>query len=198
MSFSAIDPLARPHMPTYADLRASGREPRLHGNGFAQIDVSKDARLHVWSPALPPAQAVRTPIHDHTFDFRSHLLTGFVVHTVYRQAPGEGHRIYVPVPNVGHDTRLVPADEPSCDLHPCSRLEVWDGWYDFGAGIFHTTDSRGEAATLMVKTRLGVTPRARVACPAHLEPDNAFNRHEVDLDAVWEAIRGAMARAGLA
>ena len=44
-----------------------GSEPRLHGNGFIQLDLGDDQRLHIWSPDLPPAQRVSTQIHDHQF-----------------------------------------------------------------------------------------------------------------------------------
>lgn len=58
---------------TLAGLRAVGERPRVHGNGFIQLDVTPRTRLHFWSPEIP-RQKVATPIHDHVFGFVSYVI----------------------------------------------------------------------------------------------------------------------------
>ena len=77
-----------------SDLRKNAGKPRLHGNGFLQLDIRvhldedakvyKDGRLHIWSrKLLPYRQTVYTGIHDHVFDFESFILTGELIHRVF-------------------------------------------------------------------------------------------------------------------
>jgi hypothetical protein len=54
-----------------AVLKERGVRPRVHGNGFIQVDLTADTRLHVWGDKRIPRQNVYTPIHDHVFGFES-------------------------------------------------------------------------------------------------------------------------------
>ena len=56
------------------ELKERGISPRVHGNGFIQVDLTHDTRLHVWGDKRIPRQNTYTPIHDHVFGFKSHLV----------------------------------------------------------------------------------------------------------------------------
>jgi hypothetical protein len=51
-------------MYSYDELRDSDNYPRVHGNGFIQLDLPDGKRLHVWDEDIP-RQKVNTSMHDH-------------------------------------------------------------------------------------------------------------------------------------
>ncbi len=53
-------------------------EPRIHGNGFIQVDLDELHRLHLWDVMIP-RQSVDSSIHDHAFGFESRTLQGMLV-----------------------------------------------------------------------------------------------------------------------
>lgn len=74
-------------MLDYASLVNSGEVPRLHPNGFIQLNLNRagTCRLHIWSPNITPdmVQKTRHPIHDHIFDMESTILLGSMENWVY-------------------------------------------------------------------------------------------------------------------
>ena len=64
-------------------VRASGSRPRVHGNGFIQLDLTERSRLHVWGDPRIPRQKVSTPIHDHVFGFTSTIIVGRLINVIY-------------------------------------------------------------------------------------------------------------------
>ncbi len=62
---------------------AQGKVPRVHGNGFIQLDLTDRTRLHVWHPSVP-RQKVATQIHDHVFSFESCCIVGRLINVVYK------------------------------------------------------------------------------------------------------------------
>jgi hypothetical protein len=72
--------------------RREGRQPRVHPNGFLQLDLEPDKmsdgrhiakrRLHIFDDRLP-RQTVRTAVHDHIFDMSSFVLKGTVLNDTY-------------------------------------------------------------------------------------------------------------------
>ena len=70
---------------TVAKLKAMGRRPRVHPNGFVQFDIEPNIlRLNVW-PAEPiPGHPGRIhPIHNHCFDINSTIIHGALTNDVY-------------------------------------------------------------------------------------------------------------------
>ena len=62
-------------------IRVDYNKPRVHPNGFIQLDLNQDAsmRLHVWpdeSEGHVPCQETKTTIHDHKFDMQSMIVYG--------------------------------------------------------------------------------------------------------------------------
>lgn len=158
-------------------------EPRVHGNGFIQLDVAPDIRLHVWGHPDIPRQARYTGVHDHTFGFRSSVLRGRVFQVTYSRCSksfGKSYRIYNPVTREGEDTVLVDSGAPSIRIDTAHIGLITQGkTYQMQPGAIHATVSDGMAATLMHKTKRVPDAVARVFVPEGVEPDNNFNRNHV-------------------
>lgn len=56
---------------------------RYHGNGFIQMKLTNNERIHVWHPEFPVRDNHTGTIHSHRFDISSNILLGTLVHTVY-------------------------------------------------------------------------------------------------------------------
>ena len=89
---------AKDFLNSYDDVksRLSVGNPRQHGNGFFQLDLYNEYRLHVWDPAYPLPQKVATPIHDHRFAFESLVLYGTQKHVTYNITITYNSRIVTP------------------------------------------------------------------------------------------------------
>lgn len=180
----------------------AGAVPRVHGNGFIQVDLNDGGtkRLHVWHRDIP-RQVTATPIHDHVFNMRSTVLLGTLIHDELRVRelvtnPENGtHRIYRAVQEEGtQNTTLVP-DEGTVVLDVVQHLVLGAGsLYTFPAFKLHTSDHRGLTATVMEKLP---APRARaesgygrprVLVPVGAEPDNDFKRDGFNPDMLWPFI----------
>jgi hypothetical protein len=185
-------------------LKDSGIQPRVHGNGFIQLDVGQGQRLHVWGDDRIPRQSVRSSIHDHAFDFFSLCLVGSITNETYElvqpthAAPGGSyatHRVWNPVARFGEDTRLV---ETGIVGRPGQTgREVVDAgqWYSMRRGVLHDTSVREPTATLMFKvsTQFPGEPSARVLLPIGAEPDNKFDRNTAaEPDLLWAIIRDVL------
>src|SRR5882672_5609107 len=86
MTYHGLSPI-----PVYEELRQQPRRPRLHPNGFIQLDLTEDLskRLHVWPDEPLQAQLTRHPIHDHSFDMKSEILAGCLANLIYEFQPSE-------------------------------------------------------------------------------------------------------------
>ncbi len=183
-------------LPSFKALRRAGQRPRLHGNGFIQLDLDSTRRLHVWHPRTQRAQSVYTPIHDHVFDMRSDVLHGGVVNVVYRAKmnPREGaYELWGCEPAEGSNTILRKMRNMRCDLEEVMRLVVVPGSrYTHEAGVFHTTEPlHAVAVTVMTKINTLPTVQPRVAVPFDTEPDNTHDRHAANEDVLWRLIEHA-------
>ena len=166
---------------------------RLHGNGFIQIEIGDDARLHIWSDGLPTAQRVNTAIHNHRFSFTSTVLCGTLINKEYRFLPGGTgyYNLYHPMPKDGQNTKLVATGE-SGDFKWRGDLILQAGaGYHFKAGDFHDTKWEGLTATYFRKTMIHPMEPS-VACKADEEPDNAFDRYAVEKDDLWDFVDQVM------
>ncbi len=171
-------------------------EARFHPNGFIQFDLPSGNRLHVWSDELPRGQKFNTPIHDHTFNFKSRIIAGELNHTVYGFAPDNrgNYDLYAARPFLnGDDTTLENLGERG----EFTIIEdLWFGagdGYQFKAGWFHETRFRGAGplrvcASIMTKTEKNLRPYARVACPVGELPDNDFRRGSLSQEFLMEYV----------
>lgn len=169
-----------------------GRDIRLHGNRFIQIDLEgKMERVHLWSDILPVAQKRASPWHDHTFGFESEILAGTLINIFYVLYAGSDFRPWRAVPREGANTLLVKA-ERTCNLTPTGADVYTKGHhYTVPVGVVHTTSYVGFAVTHMTKLS---GPRFTEAgpfvyCPAAYLPDNTYGRYMYSQAHLWELVR---------
>lgn len=177
----------------YIEHRAQG-PPRVHGNGFIQVDLGGNERLHVWGHSDIPRQDVYTGIHDHRFDFVSTVIRGRLLNVTYAAAPSAAGewQVYRPRVREGEDTKLVPQDT-YWSLLPVSIEMVSSASasrrYGMISEVIHETIPRGPAATIIRKTGVDENYEPRVFVPVGAEPDNDFDRYGFSEERLWSIIR---------
>jgi|SRR5271166_332402 len=193
-------------MLEFKKLLRSGRIPRVHPNGFIQLDLNEEhsMRLHVWPLAeLPNRQKTNHPIHDHSFDMTSMVLTGKLVNetlvfdvismvgwTPHRTWPS--YREYRGVKIGSEETILEPTGNYGL-LSTAKRQHITTGQsYQVPAKTFHNSIAEGLTATLMSKLD-GQPYNPRVLVPVGVEPDNDFRREQTKPEILWEQIELALA-----
>jgi hypothetical protein len=177
--------------------RDQGARPRVHGNGFVQLDLTPQRRLHIWGDPRIPRQSVPSTIHDHTFSFRSVVYRGQLVHRVialYSDEKG-AYSMYYAVTNRGEDTRLVRTRERYDAIITAEHLLTAGSTYKFRAGEFHETVAPWLCVTVIDKdgptlSQGGKNPNVLV--PYGLEPDNTFDRYQTQADLLWQVINEAL------
>lgn len=156
---------------------------RRHGNGFLQVDVFENYRLHIWNPELPEAQIVHTPIHDHRFSFRSLVLYGRQYHWTYDPTICEEdiatHYITAAIPQLDENTILVDT-HVYVKVDAPVRYSIPAGYvYYFSKYEFHETPIKEYTITLLEKQDNDATYYPRVLCPVGLKPDNDYDRYQM-------------------
>lgn len=177
---------------------ARGRVPRVHGNGFLQLDLSDNARLHIWGHAAIPRQTTPTPIHDHRFGFASLILKGAMTNCLYEMM--EPNDVYkMKATHLEHsamvrdrqDTILVSTGRL---VHLASRGAITylpGDSYSMRIGEIHESVVTQPTVTVILKVGLtlaqgGAPPSIFV--PLDMEPDNTFHRYSMDQELLWAII----------
>lgn len=184
-------------------LRESGAVPRVHGNGFIQVDMNETERMHVWHPRVP-RQAVPTPIHDHVFSFESHVLIGKLVNQNYifmprgSQAGGPEYQIFEARMDRGDNTTLQPTGTYGSLIAYVPLVLGPGDIYTMHKRQFHESIATCRALTIITKAgptlaQDPIGPAPRILVPAGLGPDNAFNRHAFPADTLWGIIEEVIA-----
>lgn len=188
-----------------------GGNPRIHPNGFIQLDLEPVAdtwhdshqvghsgaarRLHIWNPpgVKLPRQDTVHEIHDHVFDMRSTVVRGELWQRRYEFCVGglkvATHHLYRAVYGAKSDSRLEALDVYGI-VRPVERYAVEEGMsYTQPASTFHDTETPvGCVVTVMEKTDI-VATQAHVLIPKDVEPDNEFDRASAaSSELLWEAI----------
>jgi hypothetical protein len=169
------------------------RIPRVHGNGFIQLDLTPDGkkRLHIWHDDIP-RQEVATPIHDHVFDLKSDVLFGTLIHEELDavEDPEGTHVVYRAAQVEGTQNTILLPDEGRVRLDVAQRLVLGTGsTYKFPAWHLHQTDYRGLTVTVMDKLNAPADyGRPRVLVEVGSEPDNDFHRDAFDPVMLWSII----------
>lgn len=185
-----------------AQARTAGAKPRVHPNGFIQLDLESDgtriakSRLHVWPDGDDiPKQETATTIHDHRFDMRSTIVSGYIVQRVYDVSltPYKfTHEIHVAQYPTPKESVLGPS---GVKVHAVTmaRYSYHEGdSYTQRMYTFHDTDWVGLTATLMSKGDEDLTHTPRVLVPVGQTPDNDFVRADCDEDLLWDYIERAL------
>lgn len=176
----------------FRDVKAyADAEPRVHGNGFIQINLPFENRLHIW-PDIPfETQKVYTGIHNHRFSLESRIVLGTLVHKQFdlAQTVDGAYQLYQAIPREGEDTkmelygtgRFIVQEEQTFLLHKGSS-------YTFPYGKFHESFGIDLTATVMKKT--GSHPKVvpMVACEYGKVPDNDYNRYQITPEQIWPTV----------
>lgn len=139
---------------------ANASEPYWFGLGFIQLKLSDTYRMHFWLPEIPRLE--REEIHNHRYDFTSHVLSGKLCHDVYHVTKREGFPLSYPEIPAWHyeifETDCAPANGDKSSrgkVTPCNVLTM--GQYRLSAGTkytfpfcsFHTTERTKYAITFL-------------------------------------------------
>jgi hypothetical protein len=163
--------------------------PRLHPNGFIQLDLNDIKRLHVWPDEPLQAQKTRHTIHNHVFDMASLVICGELTNLVYSDVYSEsGAYILHQAESVNAvDTVLKPTDS-RVNLYAdhVQTMRAGESYY-LEAYRLHDSKPRGLTATIMTKVKK-YGGRPVIAVPADVAPDNDFRRETVDEKTLWRII----------
>jgi hypothetical protein len=185
---------------TLAKLKATGRRPRVHPNGFVQFDIEPNImRLNVW-PAEPiPGHPGRVhPIHNHSFDINSTIIHGELTNDVYAFRPSTDYVTHIlhEAERVNeHDSvlKIVPAGAPWFPI-PTGHLVLLSSRryapgqrYSLERNLFHDSVADGLTATLMTLEKPG-RYQPKVAIPLTVNPMNDYRREGYDEDLLWGII----------
>jgi hypothetical protein len=172
----------------------NGVRPRVHPNGFLQLDLPDQHRLHIWPDALElPRPAVDMPIHDHTFSFASTILTGSLTNIVHEPVLDDegGYHMYEILPFVATG-RHTPFERTDANRYRFDVTETETNTpgqkYDFAAFRFHESVPHGLTATVICIGAFDRTRRARVGCPIDQVPDGSFRRDCLEDEVLWSII----------
>ena len=181
-----------------AELKALGHQPRIHPNGFIQLDIKPGRlRLNVWTPDGVFCGSRAHPIHNHSYDISSRILRGALTNLTYLDrwaSPGDATHILhtaQKVPGTVNETILVPLDRGYTRLvsHEARTYAAGDG-YVLERETLHDSLSHGLTATLMTIIQPN-TYGPLVAVPVGVKPHN-FHRRDTDdkvtLSLMWDWI----------
>lgn len=191
----------RPELPTFSDLHQNYGDPRVHPNGFIQLDLTETRRLHVWHPRLPYRQTTYHSVHDHVFGFVSHCYSGRLGHVQYTVVPAaRGTHILWQAKQVGPEESVLKArSDRRFSLFQLLTTVVQPGQsYGFGPFDYHETLANEPTLTVIDKhgptIYQGSRRRPSVAVPFGVAPDNGFRRDDVDVEVLWDLIADAYPR----
>jgi hypothetical protein len=172
-------------------------KPRVHGNGFIQLDVNPQQRLHFWGHPYIPRAKPMTPIHDHVFPFQSDILFGNIVNLNYKEVI-KPHGLYeinqAADPKPGVDGWGLQPTGARCDLIVLDYEEYEAGQtYYMPPNIFHETLFHAPAITLIHKDGLTLAqnpggPRPRILIPWGQGYDSKFDRNAHPQSLLWATI----------
>lgn len=172
------------------DARERGAQPRVHGNGFIQLDLNQWQRAHFWGHPAIPCQRMPSPIHNHRFNFASAIMKGALTNVVYRPVwRDEGlFSEWRPEAREGEDTVLHLTGR-RCDLHVFDTHTYHRSYFANGVDL-HETIVHEPTVTIMTKVESGPPPASTptVLVRGFHEPDNEFDRNQFDSHTLWGLI----------
>lgn len=183
--------------------RQEKRKPRLHPNGFIQLNLTPDGaeHLHVWPSFSIKTQKTNHPIHSHIFDMESTVLLGGLRNETYSLMPSSDNKVagrlyqaHYAVLRGPNDTILKPTYAKPCGLYVETIEEIKAGeTYRLPSAVLHDSMPRGLTVTHMIKLANNIN-NPIVMVPVGVEPDNEFVRERVDENMLWGIINYAMAQ----
>lgn len=186
-------------MLNFDTLYRGKRTPRLHPNGFVQLDLNASGtmRLHVWPETPLPAQKTHHPIHDHSFDMASVVLVGklhnetFNTYSAYSLMGDPAYIEHRGVRVAGNDTVLQSTKNRVRLTLPFTEIVLPGQSYNLSQKTLHNSVAYGLTATIMTKFNLS-SYGPRVMVPEGIEPDNVYRRNDIDDHVLWDVIEDAL------
>ena len=175
-----------------ADVKTYGRHIRVHGNGFIQLNMPNNDRIHLFGHPDIPKQIQPTPIHDHVFGFESLICSGMMQNIWYtlNETQDKPHTHFVcgftPTP-ADKDTFLEPSDVTGFLEKDCQWFGRTGESYHMEPGDLHETIPHGIVVTWMHKTKV-IDYKPRVLCPIGCIPDNRFSRFDFSEKQLWDIL----------
>lgn len=172
--------------------------PRIHGNGFIQVNLNPRERLHLWDHRIP-RQARDSSIHDHAFWFESECREGTLINVPMSYVADSRSIGFSPTHDLYRVVRVPNSEEDTLELLQAgvrftsreAKVVNPGESYRFAAHKFHVSLHLGTTVTIMRRDpRYPGGGKARVACRVGEEPDNSWIRanHEIP-EWAWDAIR---------
>jgi len=167
--------------------------PRVHGNGFIQLDMTPTRRLHIWGHPDIPRQTVSTQLHDHTFGFRSRILMGNLEDVRLEAIPDPkgAYMTHRAVIRDKEDTVLQPTGERVTMEITSVNVYTAGDYYVMPSLAIHESKPRGLAVSIIEKTGPSLAqsgPSPRVFVHHGESPDNNFNRYAFPVEELWRII----------
>jgi hypothetical protein len=189
-------------LPSLRDIEKiiRGSRPRVHPNGFIQVDLDEANRLHVWHPNLRYTRPTFHAIHDHIFNLASKVYSGRLVHVVYDASCEESygykvtHQRWQVEACGGPNTILRPTEESPCWLKDVQAYVLQPGdEYKFLAFKLHESLANEPTMTIMTKSDADLTYGANsngasVMVPLGVIPSDDFNREAYEVNTLWKLI----------
>lgn len=177
---------------SFKKLKDSPYRPRIHPNGFIQLDISDNLRLHVWVKEPLAKRKVDTPIHDHPFGFDSFVIYGQIGNVIYDVLPSTNgtYNVYqvMPYTTIREDAPLE-RDKSSYELQRTKEFWTNEGErYHLEPYVFHETKISDLSATIIRVAPFDSRIPARVLCHSSMSPDRLFDRYAVDQSVLWGVI----------
>ena len=172
--------------------------PRYHGNGFVQLYLNDDHRLHVWHPLLPVSEENNSRIHDHMWDMASQVLLGQLGHITYAlDFEDSSHDMYAinqPEARRQSDNDVVFTFQDTVAARATGNYLMNTGSiYHFQHGLFHqSVVADGVLAASLLRKGPDILEYPRMLVASGEEPFQAFGKGVAPPEAdLWEALREA-------
>jgi hypothetical protein len=115
-----------------------------------------ELRLHIWNGNFGWTQSPNWPIHDHTFNFISHVLTGLIQNKIYYEFNSidkNPWKIYkVSYSNSDSKSKLEPSSS-NCNIKMISQcLHKPGDFYSMQHGVLHRSTLRSASAVSLLAT----------------------------------------------
>jgi hypothetical protein len=185
------------------NLYKAGMIPRVHPNGFIQLDLTEDARtrLHVWpdTPLVAQKSHLYHMVHDHKFVMTSTVLCGRIDNLTYVMSLPfrDDYLVYEGNYANRHDSVLVKTGLKGVLVarEVSSHMPNFNPTYRLPAQVLHATFAHGLTATVMQSGGALMSYKPRVIVPKGVIVDNDYDRHSYDQAYLWGWIRRALKEA---
>ena len=184
-------------------LRTISHDPRIHGDGFLQLDLKNGSRLHIWGDPRIPERPNTAHIHDHRFDLISHILLGELRNLSYNAVPDDNGLVHIyrikRINNGTTEKQGPPYEMPVLeDSQRYKLLAIDDKYIEQGEnyfhphGVLHETQPQKLSVSVVTKPFVSESWVPRVVCRINEGIDNTFSRYCLPEEVLWEIIEDTM------